>query len=269
MGNVAHDLKTPLHSIKADLEVLCLLMSKIPKAAIAEAVALLQASSLYQNFDPESIFNTMDATCKFMMMSINRSQDFMKASNNIALLPVQSTFDIGNAVSMSVICIKRIESDRLVVVHPFDDRMCSHMVSDEHWLMENMLCLLSNAMKYSEKGDVDVLISIMDDHTDENDRSAPSSMLNSRHSSLRIPRKKDSFFSCSSLKKYSSLQIPVKAKKDEPMVLITVEDHGIGISKKARKDLFQPFKQAQRMAGGTGLGLYSLLKRVEALDGEV
>jgi signal transduction histidine kinase len=260
MGNVAHDLKTPLHSIKADLEVLCLLMSKIPKAAVAEAVALLQASSLYQNFDPESIFDTMDATCRFMMMSINRSQDFMKASNNIALLPVQSTFDISNAVSTSVICIKRIESDRLVVVHPFDDRMCKHMISDEHWLMENMLCLLSNAMKYSDKGDVDVHISIMDDYTDHQRSS----------SSLTIPRSNSSFEAHRRpFRKFSSFQTPEISKKYEPMVLVTVEDYGIGISKKMRKDLFQPFKQAQRMAGGTGLGLYSLLKRVEALGGEV
>jgi signal transduction histidine kinase len=48
---------------------------------------------------------------------------------------------------------------------------------------------------------------------------------------------------------------------------VTVEDNGIGISEEARQTLFQPFKQAQRMAGGTGLGLFSLLKRVEALGG--
>ena len=32
-------------------------------------------------------------------------------------------------------------------------------------------------------------------------------------------------------------------------------------------ELFSPFKQAQRLAGGTGLGLYSLAKRMEALNG--
>jgi CheY-like chemotaxis protein len=51
------------------------------------------------------------------------------------------------------------------------------------------------------------------------------------------------------------------------MVLITVEDNGIGIAVEARLNLFQPFKQAQRMAGGTGLGLYSLAKRIDALRG--
>jgi CheY-like chemotaxis protein len=63
------------------------------------------------------------------------------------------------------------------------------------------------------------------------------------------------------------LNIPSKPSETKLMVLITVEDTGIGIAEEARKNLFQPFKQAQRMAGGTGLGLYSLSKRVEALGG--
>jgi CheY-like chemotaxis protein len=51
------------------------------------------------------------------------------------------------------------------------------------------------------------------------------------------------------------------------MVLVTVEDTGIGISEENQKMLFRPFKQAQRSAGGTGLGLFSLAKRIEALEG--
>jgi CheY-like chemotaxis protein len=48
---------------------------------------------------------------------------------------------------------------------------------------------------------------------------------------------------------------------------IEVEDAGIGLSDEAKLTLFNPFKQAQRLAGGTGLGLYSLAKRIEALNG--
>jgi CheY-like chemotaxis protein len=51
------------------------------------------------------------------------------------------------------------------------------------------------------------------------------------------------------------------------MIRVSVEDKGIGISEADRAQLFRPFKQAQRMAGGTGLGLYSLYKRMEALNG--
>jgi CheY-like chemotaxis protein len=43
---------------------------------------------------------------------------------------------------------------------------------------------------------------------------------------------------------------------------------GIGLSEEAMQSLFNPFKQTQRLAGGTGLGLYSLAKRIDALNGQ-
>ena len=49
---------------------------------------------------------------------------------------------------------------------------------------------------------------------------------------------------------------------------MTIEDHGVGVPEEMRETLFQPFRQAQRMTGGTGLGLYSMFKRVEALGGD-
>ena len=52
------------------------------------------------------------------------------------------------------------------------------------------------------------------------------------------------------------------------MLRVEVEDSGIGIHESKRSDLFQPFKQAQRRVGGTGLGLYSIMKRVECLGGD-
>jgi hypothetical protein len=62
-------------------------------------------------------------------------------------------------------------------------------------------------------------------------------------------------------------QIKVEKIMNKPLLLFEIEDHGIGISEEVISSLFSPFKQAQRLAGGTGLGLFSLAKRVEALDG--
>jgi len=256
MGNVAHDLKTPLHSIEADLEMLILIISKIPVHIIEKAVTSLQSplvgnkpavsSCCKQSFDPQSIFNAMNATCKFMEMSINRSQDFMKASNNISLLPALESFGLAGAIGSAVTCIKHMLSERLIVVHPFDKGICEYLVSDKHWLTENMLCLLSNAIKYGDKGHVDVNVQVVDDFS--------STGPEQKGIEVRPTESADSTVTMRDVKKR--------------MVLVTVEDSGIGICEEARKKLFQPFKQAQRMAGGTGLGLYSLLKRVEALGGE-
>jgi hypothetical protein len=46
-----------------------------------------------------------------------------------------------------------------------------------------------------------------------------------------------------------------------------IEDMGIGMSEEAMQALFSPFKQNQRLAGGTGLGLFSLAKRIDATQG--
>ena len=56
-------------------------------------------------------------------------------------------------------------------------------------------------------------------------------------------------------------------KSGKMMLTFYVEDNGIGISEEKQQVLFQPFKQAQRLAGGTGLGLFSLARRLEALGG--
>eukprot|EP00596_Hydrurales_sp_CCMP1899_P001992 CAMPEP_0119040854 /NCGR_PEP_ID=MMETSP1177-20130426/10890_1 /TAXON_ID=2985 /ORGANISM="Ochromonas sp, Strain CCMP1899" /LENGTH=511 /DNA_ID=CAMNT_0007006311 /DNA_START=1048 /DNA_END=2583 /DNA_ORIENTATION=+ len=276
MGNVAHDLKTPLHSVEADLEMLILVISKIPLSIIEKAVASLQSpGSVKQafNFDPQSIFKAMNATCKFMEMSINRSQDFMKASNNIVLLPALETFDLGAAISSAVTCVKHVLSDRLIKVNHFDESICAHLVSDKHWITENMLCLLSNAIKYGDKGHVDVHVEVIDAACGDVNILPGEKIIQSRTSgSIKSPTREIndctaySFVLAGSTGKNSMCKSEDKKKR---MVLITVEDSGIGICEDARKKLFQPFVQAQRMAGGTGLGLYSLLKRVEALGGEV
>jgi K+-sensing histidine kinase KdpD len=36
------------------------------------------------------------------------------------------------------------------------------ILSDKHWISENILCLLSNAVKYSEVGTIDLRITIVD-----------------------------------------------------------------------------------------------------------
>jgi CheY-like chemotaxis protein len=63
--------------------------------------------------------------------------------------------------------------------------------------------------------------------------------------------------------------VSLEGAASEPQFLrFEVQDSGVGLSEEAMQTLFNPFKQAQRLAGGTGLGLFSLAKRVEALHGQ-
>ena len=285
MGNVAHDLKTPLHSIEADLDVLRVFMQKIPKCVLQTAKSEFQNIGLGKGFDPQAIFDSLTATCKFMGMAINRSQDFMKASNNIALVPVMETFELASTLAMSVTCMSHVQSARTIVVHPPDADLCPYIISDKHWLGENALCLLSNAMKYSDDGAVDLHITLVDApilkpakllrELSINTDTSVRSQVGTSCSPMKSTIERESQWATASntvvtsspdatLGLESTSSDGIQTRK---MILVTVEDSGIGITEEARKNLFQPFKQAQRMAGGTGLGLYSLSKRVEALGG--
>lgn len=69
--------------------------------------------------------------------------------------------------------------------------------------------------------------------------------------------------------KYSSkgtIRVTVSFMKKN--IRVAVEDSGIGISSEFKALLFKQFSKVQKMASGsTGLGLYSLLKRSEAIGG--
>lgn len=111
------------------------------------------------------------------------------------------------------------------------------------------MCLISNAIKYSCGGSVVVCCYLIDGAPPVNVTS-PS-----------VKTQSDTM---------ASPSIKIAPDTDYGHFLVVeVEDSGIGISLEKRQLLFAPFQRAQRMAtGGTGLGLYSLRKRIESLGGE-
>lgn len=265
MGNVAHDLKTPLHSLEADLEVLNVIINHIPNHQLEDVLKEFFMESSAIILDPRSILQSLNSTCKFMGMAINRSQDFMRASNNIPLVPTIETFDLKVAIDISVACINQLQTARPIITHPLDIGICSHIISDKHWLSENVLCLLSNAIKYGGSGVVDVRVKVIN-----------STIQKSFSHGIAIPplpappfgmSDKDLFYSMASTSRVCDIQMPPPSNNGEEMVLVTVEDSGIGISAEDRNNLFQPLKQTQRGTGGVGLGLFCLSKRTEALGG--
>ena len=124
--------------------------------------------------------------------------------------------------------------------------MCASIITDNHFLKDNLLCLVSNAVKYADSGaTIDVRLSLV---------SASASV------SLTASASASGLSS-------STFLSSQRSQKQQPMVMVVVEDTGIGIADDLKVVLFQPFQQAQRSAGGTGLGLFSLAGRIKALGG--
>ena len=102
IGNVAHDLKTPLHSFKMEIESLRVALvdvlaqfrhtagadaTAVAPSTIATALARLGASKAPATpplpTTIESLLKSLSASSEFMMMAINRGIEFAKASGGI------------------------------------------------------------------------------------------------------------------------------------------------------------------------------------------
>jgi CheY-like chemotaxis protein len=171
-----------------------------------------------------------------MIMTINRCIDYTKATSGLKLNPNYETIDLQETLNLPIRCVNDIQSKIDISLGVISSNICNLIITDKQWLQENILCLLSNAVKYSMNGNVSIKIELVDD------KKCAKQSREWAESGDNTP-------------------------KVTHMLRVLVEDTGIGISDEVMQSLFTPFKQAQRHAGGTGLGLYSLSLRMDALKG--
>jgi CheY-like chemotaxis protein len=208
-------------------------------------------------------------TNAFMLMTINRCLDYTKVDQGVKLQPKFETVKLQEIIQFPVNCMQNIQERIQIQLDALPEEVCSHVITDKQWLQENLLCLLSNAVKYSSEGIVTVTASLLEESSSSNLNSpmvTPKPMRNSV----------GTFTFGTNASTVDPLIIdlsPQKSSVDEGnnnslFLLFEIEDNGIGMREEARASLFNPFKQAQSLAGGTGLGLYSLAKRIQALKGQ-
>jgi signal transduction histidine kinase len=145
MGNVAHDLKTPLHSIMAEIDFLRQTIEHAYESVVANdggpglfqlsssstshttataakeraAASFHTVSALKRLVDgTHESFESLDTTCKFLVMAINRSQDYVKASSNIALTPILDTFNVNEVLNVVYKCMVNQKCGRVIRMHP-------------------------------------------------------------------------------------------------------------------------------------------------------
>jgi signal transduction histidine kinase len=79
IGNVAHDMKTPLQSFVMDLELLKTRLNQDYEDSIS-------LSSYIEDADhPLNTLRSLNGSCDFMTMAINRSIDFAKVNIYICM----------------------------------------------------------------------------------------------------------------------------------------------------------------------------------------
>jgi CheY-like chemotaxis protein len=143
----------------------------------------------------------------FMMMVINRCVDFTKASRGIELKATVETIDFQRVVSLPVHCMMNIQQKiPIEIILPGDTRrtisplpsptshkegwgfgnkwredstlpLHSFIKTDKTWLEENLLCVLSNAIKHSSSGKVIFRISILNSKNMKHFHYKPSKII--------------------------------------------------------------------------------------------
>jgi len=186
IGNLAHDLKTPLSSFMAALDIIGNSIQSMEQTLDASSLNNHNASMYSQvtaetqySLDVDTSFriNTLKhyldimkqcfksscTTHSFMLMTINRCIDHAKASKGIRLTPKYETVHLMDTISMPLQCMSNIqERIEIELKQPINTEICSHVITDKQWLQENLLCLLSNAVKYSSTGMVTISMSLIE-----------------------------------------------------------------------------------------------------------
>jgi signal transduction histidine kinase len=103
--------------------------------------------------DTAALYEDIETTVRYQVMAINRSQDYVKASSNVPLTPFLTTVHLPDVLRTVRKCIDHEQTGRVVNIHP-PEGMCEYITTDNLYISENLLCLLNNAVKYTDEGGV-------------------------------------------------------------------------------------------------------------------
>jgi signal transduction histidine kinase/CheY-like chemotaxis protein len=265
IGSVAHDLKTPLHALMGELDGLQAEVNLIKQQLIGLTLLQSPAVTTHTNMitarsaEAQNYIDSLRDIYQFMVMAINRAIEFRKTAAGLALLASNETFHLSKAVEWAVDRFSSNPSGVPIRVEmgPVFNECCPFLITDKHWMTENILTLLSNACKFTSKGEIVLRISIVV-------KNIPGKMV---RGFSNLSNSVVTFDTTLDPEKHATAEWMADNPSEEYEVRIEVEDSGIGVQDDAVQNLFRPFGQCQRRAGGTGLGLFSLSKRTEVLNG--
>jgi CheY-like chemotaxis protein len=208
--------------------------------------------------DMQSCLESLRSTYEVSLTIINRCSDFYRTAVGASLLPTKELVNVNQVVIDSIKCMQAIVLTRSKIhlqwniANPENttrlqeyamnnytaiDKQLNEknlcMLTDEKWLRENLLCLISNAVKFSNEGDVVVSVDYMIEEVG------------------------------------STKQVSTIGKAPMKYVRFGVVDKGMVLSDEEFSHFFQLDSDSTvRFTGGIGLGLVTLAKRLDALEGK-
>jgi CheY-like chemotaxis protein len=325
IGNVAHDLNTPLQALIMELDILeyhvkdCKLHQKdiiLQSSSSSEGSSKMSQSlsqcgggggrptkmDHYLEVKIQTISQSVIAfkyITSFMSMMIHRATDYNKIRNNIPLLPHYTPTNITEIFDYLEGCVVSSTADVPIVIDSLPFNVSPIITTDRIWLIENLLSLLSNAQKYTHDGSVTIRCRLENNLSKYQDIIQESNMILG-HDTLPRPLKRKlqavngyrrpsqprnihlSSIPSTTTDGYYNSDMLSRSRSNDHYILFEVEDTGRGITPKKRdgylinfvdkteKLSYFPTNQSNRAVetgGGTGIGLYVISKRLEAMGG--
>lgn len=265
LGNVAHDFKTPQTSFVGGIELIAQVFQELDSMMANDSFTLIDILAHTESIR-EYTENLRDVN-NFMTMTVNRCVDYTKASRGVQLIPTMKTIDLFAVISEPVKIMRSMQSEVNIKIDvTLVEDICPTIITDGEWLKENVLCLLSNAVKHTPVGTVKLILEKTGMSSNWVCKFKKPVFINpvptiDEKTGNNSNDKLDDLIERISDTSMNSLTI-----KPE-MLKFSVMDTGDGLSDEEKATIFEYHRQTNRPVGGTGLGLFSLAKRVEALKG--
>jgi signal transduction histidine kinase len=176
----------------------------------------------------EDLLASMKGSLSLMSMMIRRCLDMSKITAGIHLQPNLTLVNISDCLKKSVCYLSNVQNQVEINCHLMHLPE-THLTTDRHWIESNLICILSNAVKYSQ-------------------------LSRSQKSAVEVK----SFIAYE-----SSLEgFTIRAtQRDQKMLIIEVSDSGAKTDDEYRSNLFRhPDQLSRAKQGGAGIGLYVLAK---------
>jgi len=235
LAAMSHEIRTPVNALTSFSEILIQRSHQHGSAELIE--------------ETEGILDIIKKNSHDLLSIINDVFDYIRIDAN--LLEIESVpmsikqviHDVCHAEKPNVIA-KHVD---LIIKH--DERIPQTILSDPVRIRQILSNLISNAVKFTEKGTITVLC-------EAHDIDSPSAVVNPAFLNTGAASKYKSSFAASSIQ-----------------LKMSVIDTGIGISPSHLQELFKPFKHMDsslpQPKRGAGLGLNIAMRLATLMDGMI
>jgi len=218
LSAAAHDLRTPVCAVATS--------SKLLSSILAQ-----QIIDTEQKDKAERVLSVVKVAVQIGLGTVDNLLTSSQLLSGETICPVLGTCHVRNIVnSCLLLTCEAYLSDQFQCSSSIAQDVPDTIISDQAWIQQMLMNLLSNAFKYTQVGSVTLTVEI-----------APPSYL--------------AKFKC--------------ARQATPLmqnaILFMVEDTGIGVPNEKRHKLFQEVTQAS--FNGTGIGLYTTGEKAVSLGG--